>query len=261
MAVSLALALAARGADAATERILERAARAAEAFAADFPAVACTEKVTQAKFNEAHKAVASGAGLYDYLILLDTEGGGFTVEESRLPRSAQKKQPAQPLLATTGFAVLQVIFHPHFQPSYRFTRLEPEVRGGTTYERIGFEHVSGEPSPSVLEVRGREYPLAWRGTAWIDPESGRVARIETELSQPLEDIGLVSLKSEVEYAPAQGLAFWAPRTAVIEAHTRHQHWRNTHEFSGYRRFEVSAEQKVQAVRESPGAAPEQGGKQ
>lgn len=249
IAVCLALALAARGADPETEKILELAARAAEKFAAEFPAVACSEKVTQTKFSEGPKIVARGVGLYDYLILLDTEGGGFTVEESRLPRGGQKKDPAQPLLATTGFAVMEVIFHPHFQSSYRFTRLEPEVREGTVWERIHFEHVSGEPSPSVLEVRGREYPLAWRGTAWIHPVTGEVSRIQTELSQPLEDIGLVSLKSDVEYGPAPGLQFRAPRTAVIEAHTRHQHWRNTHEFSGYRRFEVSAEQRVQAVRE------------
>lgn len=249
MTAGLLLAVVLQGAEPGIETVLDRAARVAESFAADFPAVACTEKVTQAKFNEARKPVAGGTALYDYLILLDTEGGGFTVEESRLPRQAQSRPPAQPLLATTGFAVMLVIFHPHFQPSYRFTRLEPELREGTVWERIQFEHVSGEPTPSVLEVRGREYPLAWRGTAWIHPESGRVSRIQTELSQPLEDIGLVSLSSDVEYGPAHGLTFWAPRTAVIEAHTRHQHWRNTHEFSGYRRFEVSAEQKVQAVRE------------
>ncbi|MBI4890825.1 MAG: hypothetical protein HY821_09400 [Acidobacteria bacterium] len=245
-----ALSLAAQGADAEVDRLLALAARAAERFVAGFPAVACTEKVTQVKFNEARKAVASGTGLYDYLILLDTEGGGFTVEESRLSRQNQSKEPAQPLLATTGFAVMIVIFHPHFQPSYRFTRLEPEVIAGTAWERLQFEHLSGEPSPSVLEVRGRQYPLTWRGTAWIHPETGMVGRIRTELSQPLEDIGLVSLRSDVEYGATRGLVFWAPRTAVIEADTLHQHWRNSHEFSDYRRFEVSSQQNVQA----PGAA-------
>jgi len=231
------------------DSLLDRTARATEKFAAEFPAVACNESVTQAKFVEGPKIVARQESQFDYLILLNTEGGDFSVEESRLNRGKDRKDPQQPLLATTGFAVMLLVFHPHFQPSYHFSRLGAETRDGVAWEKIQFEHESGKPSPSVLEVRGRQYPLAWRGVAWIHPETGVVSRIQTELRDPLEDIGLLSLKSDVTYAKASGaIPVWLPRTAVIEAHTRHQHWRNTHEFSAYRRFEVSSEQKVQGVK-------------
>lgn len=233
--------------------LLEKAARAAAEFTEQFPSIACTEKVTQLKFGDGQKVLSRRESVFDYLILLNLDGSDFTVEESRLEKSKAQKEPQQPLLSTTGFAVMVMIFHPHFQPSYKFEEVEKETREGVTWQRVRFEHQSGQPTPSVLEVRGREYPLAWRGVAWLDSASGRVGRIQAELSDPLEDIGLQQLKSDVDYAPQQTTggtgAIWLPRAAVIEAHTRHQHWRNVHEFSAYRRFEVSAQQTVQKVKE------------
>ncbi|MBI5087041.1 MAG: hypothetical protein HZB13_20895 [Acidobacteria bacterium] len=233
--------------------LLEKAGRSATAFTEQFPSVACTEKVTQIKFGEGQKILTKRESVFDYLILLSLEGSDLTVEESRLEKSKAQKDPQQPLLSTTGFAVMVMIFHPHFQSSYKFEEIEPETREGITWRRVRFEHQSGQPSPSVLEVRGREYPLAWRGVAWLDTASGRVGRIQAELREPLEDIGLQQLKSDVEYTahPDTGgaAAIWLPRAAAIEAHTRHQHWRNVHEFTSYRRFEVSAQQTVQEVKE------------
>lgn len=226
--------------------LLDQAARQAEEFAALFPALACTEKLTQVKFAQGEKIANRRESTFDYLILLEAAGDSFTVEESRLEKSRPQKDPQQALLATTGFAVMQVVFHPYFQASYEFQELEPETRNGALWRRIRFEHLPGHASPTVLEVKGREYPIAWRGTAWLDAKTGAVGRMETELREPLADIGLQSLTSVVDYGPwATAVTVWVPKLAVVEARTAHQRWRNQHEFSAYRRFEVSAEQKVQ----------------
>ena len=37
---------------------------------------------------------------------------------------------------------------------------------------------------------------------------------------------------------------WLPQSAVVEARTQRQHWRNLHQFSDYRRFSVSSEVSV-----------------
>ena len=39
-------------------------------------------------------------------------------------------------------------------------------------------------------------------------------------------------------------SFWLPAQATVEVESRHQHWRNTHEFSGYRRFAVDTKEQV-----------------
>jgi hypothetical protein len=232
------------------DSLLEKTGQRATAFAEQFPSVACVERVVQMKFAPGPKVLNRRESTFDYLILLNTGDGDFTFEESRLEKGKNAKEPSQPLLSTTGFAVMLLVFHPHFQASYQFEPAETEVAGGRTWQKVKFEHIPGRPTPTVLEVRGREYPIAWRGTAWIDPASGIVGRIRTEIKDPLEDIGLQALTSEVEYAPdALTSSEWLPRRAVIEAHTRHQHWRNTHEFSSYRRFDVSADSKVQELKE------------
>jgi len=229
--------------------LLERAAEQAERFATEFPALACTEKVTQLKISQGGKVANRRESIFDYLILLESAGDEFTVEESRIEKSKHQKEPPQPLLATTGFAVMQVVFHPHFQASYRFEEIDTESLNGVSWRRLHFEHLPGHASPTVLEVKGRQYPIAWSGTAWLHPETGAVGRIRTELREPLPDIGLESLSSEVEYEPAgSAIPVWVPKTAVVEARTAHQHWRNRHEFSAYRRFEVTSETKLQGVK-------------
>lgn len=227
---------------------LEKAAAQADAFTIEFPALVCTERVTQVRFAQGEKVSHRRQSVFDYLILMDASGVSFSVEESRLEKSAKQKDPPQALLATTGFAVMGVIFHPHFQPSYRFEEIEPETLGGVTWRRIRFEQLAGRPTPTVLEVQDREYPIAWRGTAWLEPSTGAVKRIQTELREPLPDIGLLQLKSTVDYeAAGAAIPVWVPRLAVVEARTAHQHWRNEHEFSAYRKFGVTTGQKVQEV--------------
>lgn len=234
----------------APAKLLEKAAQQAEEFTVQFPALVCAERVTQTKFGQGEKIASRRESVFDYLILMDVAGDEFTVEESRLEKSRPQKDPPQALLATTGFAVMQVVFHPHFQSSYKFEEIEPEILGGVAWRRVRFEHMAGHSTPTVLEVKGREYPIAWRGTAWLHPDTGAVRRIQTELREPLPDIGLLSLSSVVDYAAASpAIPVWVPRLAVVEARTAHQHWRNQHEFSAYQKFDVSAEQRVQEVKQ------------
>lgn len=236
--------------DEALAALLEKAAAHGRRFAEEFPAYTCSERVMQVKYGQGNHIEARQEEQYDYLILIHGEGGGLAFEESRIRRQAPGKAPQRPLLATTGFAVLSVIFHEEFQPSYQFRRLGPEALGGRMTEKVAFEAVRGRPSPSVLEAGGRQYALEWRGTAWLDPVSGAVARIEADLAGTLDDIGLAGLRAEVDYAEVEGAkALWLPRQAVIEAKTLRQRWRNVHAFTGFRRFEVQTEQKIQEVRQ------------
>lgn len=230
--------------------LLEKAAAHGRRFAEEFPAYTCSERVMQVKYGQGNHIEARQEEQYDYLILIHGEGGGLAFEESRIRRQGPGKAPQRPLLATTGFAVLSVIFHEEFQPSYQFRRLGPEALGGRMTEKVAFEAVRGRPSPSVLEAGGRQYALEWRGTAWLDPVSGAVVRIEADLAGTLDDIGLAGLRAEVHYAEVEGAkALWLPRQAVIEAKTLRQRWRNVHAFTGFRRFEVQTEQKIQEVRQ------------
>ncbi|HEY6073929.1 MAG TPA: hypothetical protein VIV15_11185, partial [Anaerolineales bacterium] len=92
-----------------------------------------------------------------------------------------------------------------------------------------------------------EYPLELEGTAWIEPESGAITRIQAGIGAGMEDVGLRRLNSRVEYAGVfhdPGKSWLFPTVATIEVETPRQYWRNTHRFTDYKRFQVSTEETV-----------------
>jgi hypothetical protein len=141
-----------------------------------------------------------------------------------------------------------MIFHPEFQRSYAFTAEGDESAAGRRVMRVSFLPRNGTPSPSILALKGRAYPIAWQGTARIDAELAVVAGIQAQWKDPAEEIGLQSLSSRVSYAPASfrgnSRSVWLPESAQIEVRTLHQHWRNVHRFANYRLFSVDADSKT-----------------
>jgi hypothetical protein len=151
-------------------------------------------------------------------------------------------------LVSNGFATLFLIFHPYYAGSFQFTLLGKDTIGTNSFLKIHFDHVPNTKSVAALAVRGREYPLDLSGTAWIDPSTGTIARISAGVDRGVEDIGMKSLRSEVQYAPVRFgkelSTYWFPKEATVEVETQRQHWRNTHTFSEYKKFSVNTEEQV-----------------
>ena len=119
---------------------------------------------------------------------------------------------------------------------------------GRSFERVQFQHIKGTRSTAVLVLRQREYPLELQGTALIDPENGQVSKINAELNESMEDVGLKALRTEVRYAPvtfpSAKQAYCLPATATVEVETPRQHWRNVHRFTAYKRFSTSVQSTI-----------------
>jgi hypothetical protein len=236
----------------ALENLISRTAQRVEQFWDKLSAVTCLESVEQQKLSDDGKVLLKKRSTYDYLVLLQLTGSELMVDESRVLQGKANKENDRPLLSTSGFSTLLLIFHPLFRESYTFSDDGDDPRSPMIH-RVRFEHVSGQRSPSVLQLRSREFPLEWKGTAWIRVDTADVTRIEASLKTPLDDIGLKRLESEVRYAPVslngEKDLPWMPMIARIEADTKHQHWRNLHEFTGYKQFNVSTESKTENPKE------------
>ena len=111
---------------------------------------------------------------------------------------------------------------------------------------VHFSHIAGRRSPAALALRGREYPLELKGTAWLDRQSGEVVKMDAGLLHDMSDVGLRSLNIHVEYKRTnlgKSMANIAlPTLAVVDVTTPRQHWRNTHVFDDYKSFSTDAEQ-------------------
>jgi hypothetical protein len=218
-------------------------------FLDQFSEVKCTEQVDQEKIGKDGKVELKEQSTYDYLVILTNPGGELSLDESRLPvHEAKQDKKNRPLLVSNGFATLFLVFHPYYAQSFKFALLPAETLDGRRFSKISFEHIPGTRSPAALALRGREYPLELSGTAWVDPQTGAIAKIVAGIAKTLEDVGLKSLQTEVTFAPdpfhdlKEQHSF--PVVASVEVETPRQHWRNTHRFTDYKRFSVSTEEQV-----------------
>ncbi len=230
--------------------LLERTARQVSSFLDLISEMNCTERVLQEKLADNGKVVEKEASTFDYLIILSTSDGELNLVESRIaPGDAkQQKKPRAPLLISNGFSTLFLVFHPYYASSFQFSRQGEEFLNGRTLTKIHFQHIPGMRSPAALAVRGREYPLDLNGTAWIDAVTGIITQLTANVDSGMEDVGLRTLRSEMRFAPVtfhdSPQSFWLPGEATVEVETRHQHWRNTHRFSDYKRFSVNTKEQI-----------------
>ncbi len=245
--ILLALALSDSPASTSLEDVLARTAESAERFWQQFTSVSCTEAVTQEKLGKQGKTIYRRDSVFDYIILMNLREDDLSVEESRILRREAGKSSDLPLLMTSGFSALLLIFHPYYQGSFEFRRLEDEV-AGHRLTRLSFRHIRGTRSTCALRLRGKDYPLDLEGVAWINPDTWAVERIDAHLESPLEDLNLRSLRTVVRYAPqyfqSVDASEWLPVEASIDVETARQHWRNVHKFKDYRRFSVKSESVV-----------------
>jgi hypothetical protein len=232
------------------DAVLERTTKQVSAFLELISEMNCAERVLQEKLADNGKVIAKEESIFDYLIILSPSDGELNLVESRIaPKDAkQQKKPGAPLLVSNGFSTLFLVFHPYYVAAFQFTGEGEESLNGRTLTKIHFQHIPGMRSPAALAVRGREYPLDLSGTAWIDAATGIIVKLTANVDSGMQDVGLRALHSEVQFAPVtfhdSPESFWLPAKATVEVETRRQHWRNTHQFSGYRRFAVDTKEQV-----------------
>jgi hypothetical protein len=238
-------------AEEALDALLARAGQESSAFLDQFSNVKCTEKVQQEKLKPDGKVERDAESTYDYLVILNNSGGELSLNESRLEiHPAKVDRQKASLLVSNGFATLFLVFHPFYSPSFQFSSLGDETLDGKVMHVVAFKHIPGTRTPAALSLRGREYGLELSGKAWIDPQSAAVVRITATIGDSMQDVGLKSMQTEVDYAPVKFQAGSAllrfPVKATVEVETPRQHWRNTHSFSDYQMFSVDTNEKVAA---------------
>ena len=235
------------------ESAIERAGSHVTAYLNELADVTCTEHVSQEKLTPKGKMELHEESTYDYLVMMDGGQDEFTLNESRLLKSSGEVKKNLPLLVTNGFSTLFLIFHPYYRDAFQMTEDGEVVENGQKLVKVSFAHIRGKRTPIALAVRGRQYPLEIAGTAWVEPVSGAIVRIDAGLAEPMDDIGLQTLHMQVTYTPIKlagsEQTFFYPASAYVEVETRKQRWRNIHLFTNYKRFGVSTEVAVSGKKE------------
>ena len=207
----------------------------------------CMESVTQEKLGPSGHVEAREHAQYDYLIMMQGGNDDFQLYETRVATSLDKSKPIPAsMLVSNGIATALLVFHPYYRDSFKFEIGDDEAVEGQDLVPIHFQHIPGRRTPAALALRGREYPLELKGTAWVDKQADEVVRVEAELLNDMSDIGLHALHIDVDYKPVPiGKAVSTlnlPTVAVVDVTTARQHWRNRHVFDAYKSFSIDVEQ-------------------
>jgi hypothetical protein len=227
---------------------LARARKHVEDYFNKFSDLTCKESVTQFVMNGSGHTIYRENSAFDYQFQASSTSGTFKFTETRQTRNPAYRDPARTLLVTTGFASLLLVAHPMYEASYVFEPAGSETIDGVSYIKIHFSPVPGATSPASLRLRGKNYPLPMSGMLWVEPQSGAIVKLEAIVDSGVSDLGLTAMRSEVHYAahsfrePAESI--WIADSAVIEVQTPHQHWRNQHRFSDYKRFDVNIHEEI-----------------
>ena len=221
----------------------------------------CTEAVTQEKLSPNGHVEAVQRAQFDYLLMMSGNANELQLNESRIESPSDRhKASTMPMLVSNGISTMLLIFHPYYRDSFQFEVGPEELMHGEAVVPVRFTPIAGRRMPAALAMRGREYPLALQGTAWLDGRSGAAVKIDASLQHDMSDVGLSALHIEVEYQsnqlkPGQP-AITLPALATVDVTTPKQHWRNTHRFDAYKSFSTEAEQaadvKVHVDSERPG---------
>jgi hypothetical protein len=223
--------------------LISRVQAATQKFFDEFALMRYDEYMTQEKLRENGKIDYERQTVFDSIIRMRFEEGILLVDEQQITIHQPQRVDARPLLSTRGFSALAMVFHPYYASAFQFTIGEPDQSQGKLLQRIDFAHIPDKPSPWLYQILGGDRPLDLSGTAWVDPATGEIYKIEASVDPKSTDLAFRELRAELDYAPVLLRDETAPRLlpdkATIDLETPRQHWRNTYSYEDYRRYRVA----------------------
>jgi len=223
--------------------VLSKTHSAVERFAEQFSLIRYEEDFVQQKLKNNDRVAYKQETFFDSIIRLHFDDGKINVDEQRLIERLPRKPESRPLMSTYGFSTLAMIFHPYYESSFRFTDGGVDSLQGKALTEIHFVHIPGTPTPVLYQMVGADKPMEVSGTAWVDPATGDIYRIQAGLDFNSENVGVKKIRADLTFSPitlkGQINPEIFPSVATIDLETAKQHWRNIHHYSDYRAYRVS----------------------
>jgi hypothetical protein len=236
-----------RGIACPSERVAEEAGKHVVDLVNDVGRFAAIEDVFHESLDPFGIPLRTETRKYNYVASIsEPEPGSLLVEEYRTDKSLQKDYPDQ--IASTGFAALALVFHPHMRDNF-----EVRCEGfgdwhGQAIWLMSFRQRDDKPSRMhSYKVDNLVYPVKLRGRAWIKADKFQIVRIESEMVNPIPEISLLSGHWAVEYGPVRfekkNASLWLPKSAEIYFDFQRHRYHRRHSFDHYMLFSVDVNEK------------------
>jgi len=187
---------------------------------------------------------------FEYVVVVtQMKDGKFFIDEFRNGGTDVEQFPAQ--IATQGLPALALIFHPVLAGDFDFRCEGLGQWDGQELWQLHFVQRADRPVQiRSYYIAARRFPIYLEGRVWIDPGSGQVVKLESELAKQVPEIELKSEHIEIEYRSVKfistGQQIWLPYKAEIYVERQQRRYYRQHTFTDFRLFNVETAQTVRA---------------
>jgi len=209
-------------------------------------------------------SVVDGAGVrhppmvrnFDYVVMVSrTSTGVFLLDEYRNGSVDQAQFPAN--IATEGMPAIALLFHPLLASDFSFACEGLGQWEGHAAWQVHFVQRPDRPGRILSYSAGGKYSsLALKGRAWVDPGTFQLLRLESQLVQPVKELGLTEEHIVISYQPVQfrvlDQQLWLPQIAELYVERQAHRYYRRHTFSDFQLFTVETMQNIQLAKESYG---------
>jgi len=238
-----------------SEKVAEETGKHVGELADDVARFSAIEDLFHQNLDRFGNPIRTETRKYNYVASIsEPEPGFLAVDESRADKMELEGYPDK--IASTGFAALALVFHPHMRDNFDI-KCEGlgDWRGQASWI-VYFKQRDDKPDRMHSYKVGRlVYPVKLKGRAWITADKFQIVRIESEMVRPMPEIKLLSEHQVVEYGPIRfdkkNMSLWLPKSAEIYFDFRQHHYYRRHSFDHYMLFSVDSDEK----RKEPVAKP------
>jgi len=246
----------AQNAPCSAEEILARAEHRLKAQLQNFEKFTATEHIDHQEIDRLGRPGPVKSRDFSYIVFVNRyEGDSFFLDEDR--RSSGKDSSFPTSLATIGLNNLGVSI------------LQPATRNEFVYQCEGLASIRGKATwqvrfqekkdsqGGVREWRrgGKLYQIPLKGRIWLSSTSFDVLRIETDLLEPIQILGLSRDHLLVDYGPvdfsAGNTSLWLPWSAEMHMELRGHRYHHKHYLTDYMLFEVDTSHKIGKPKDAP----------
>jgi hypothetical protein len=234
--------------------LLQGVGRRMKQLVDDLQKFRATEHIEHFKVDADGKRHAAQGRIFDYVVSVTQESNGaFQLDEFRNGDVGRDQFPAG--IATEGLPALALLFHPTLASDFNFKCEGLGYWQARPAWLVRFEQRADRPNRiRDYVVKNVHYPVPIKGRAYIDAATLEVLRLESELDEPVDKIGLTVERFTINYAPVQfrtgAQELWLPQTAELYVEQKGHRYYREHSFKNFQVFAVNTNQKVQAPRES-----------
>jgi tetratricopeptide (TPR) repeat protein len=250
----------AEGAPCPAEQVIEESGKRVQELVEDVTRFAAIEELFHQRLDVYGLPVRTDTRKFNYVASISEQQPGYlSVEEYRSEKLGLTGYPDE--IASTGFAALALVFHPHMRDNFEM-KCEGlgEWRGQPTW-LVHFQQRDDRPNRiHSYKVGTQVHTVKLKGRAWITADKFQIVRIESELVSPMPEIQLLSEHQVVEYGPVpfarKNTSLWLPKSAEIYFDFRRHRYYRRHSFDHYMLFAVDSDEKRKEPQSKPAPQPE-----